>query len=194
MEATVIETGGNSAGTKWDNTHTGLIDNEGLNGTHADVASMSKCAVSEMGRNIRPFLAMKLAEPKKIMMVQLAFRADGMSLHQGKNVQVQVGSSLQYDANGPVCMEISQLSGHGLVDYYCDQVHEGQYVILSNDQQHLTICEAKVFVEPGKSGTEFLTVYVLRFQNQISACTEPPVIDRTTHTSASSYPTGSKVL
>ena len=91
---------------------------------------------------------MKLAEPKKILKVQLAFRTDGYT-SQGSNVQVQVGTSPQYNANDPVCKTIGQLSGAGLVDYECDQHHEGQYVILSNDQTYLTICEAKVIVQAG---------------------------------------------
>ena len=92
---------------------------------------------------------MKLAAPRKILKLQLAFRTDGHNT-QGKNVRVQVGSSSQYNANDPVCTDIDQLTGTGLVEYDCDQFHEGQYVILSNDQSYLTICEAKVFVETGK--------------------------------------------
>ena len=83
-----------------------------------------------------------------VLKLQLAFRTEGNE-HQGKNVRVQVGSSLQYNVNDPVCTEISQLNGTGLVDYNCDQIHEGEYVIISNDQTFLTICEAKVFVETG---------------------------------------------
>ena len=84
------------------------------------------------------------------MKVQLAFRTDG-NTWQGKNVRVQVGSSPQYNANDPVCTDIAQLTGTGLMDYDCNQFHDGQYVILSNDQSYLTICEAKVFVvDPGK--------------------------------------------
>ena len=84
------------------------------------------------------------------MKVQLAFRTDCCQ-SQGKNVQVQVGSSPQYNAYDPVCTDIDQLTGTGLMDYDCDQFHDGQYVILSNDQSYLTICEAKVFVvEAGK--------------------------------------------
>ena len=93
---------------------------------------------------------MKLAAPKKILKVQLARRTQ-CCLDQGENVRVQVGSSSQYNANDPVCTEIDQLTGSGLVDYHCDQFHEGQYVILSSDQNYLTICEAKVFVETGTS-------------------------------------------
>ena len=89
---------------------------------------------------------MKLSAPRKILRLQLAFRTDGAA-SQGKNVLVQVGTSHQYNANDPVCKTISQLSGTGLVDYNCDQRHEGQYVILSNDQTYLTICEAKVFIQ-----------------------------------------------
>ena len=83
------------------------------------------------------------------MKLQLARRTDGYN-SQAKNVRVQVGSSSQYNANDPVCTDIDQLTGTGLVEYHCDQFHEGQYVILSNDQNYLTICEAKVFVETGK--------------------------------------------
>ena len=89
---------------------------------------------------------MKLATPKIILRLQLAFRTDGYQ-NQGENVRVQVGSGPQYNANDPVCKEIDQLTGTGLVNYDCDHFHEGQYIILSNDQSYLTICEAKVFVE-----------------------------------------------
>ena len=88
---------------------------------------------------------MKLDASKQITGVQLAFRTDGYSA-QGKNVKVQVGNAMQYNGNDPVCQEIGQLTGTGLKDYSCDNVHEGQYVILSNDQQYLTICEAKIVI------------------------------------------------
>ena len=146
MEATIIATGGNSAGYVWDKTHTGLVDDNGLDGTYADVASLSKCAVSQSGSGKTPFLSMKMSAPKKVVMIQLAFRTDCCQ-YQGKNVKVQVGSSPQYKDNYPVCKEINQLTGTGLVTYHCDQVHEGQYVFLSNDQSYLTICEAKVYVK-----------------------------------------------
>ena len=42
-EATIIATGGNSAGSGWDNSHTGLTDNDGLGGSLSDVSSQ-KCA------------------------------------------------------------------------------------------------------------------------------------------------------
>ena len=100
------------------------------------------------------WLAMKLKTPEKVLKIQLAFRKDepGNYLWQGKNVKVQIGSSPLYNANDVVCTKIDQLkdTSNGLVDYDCDQIHEGQYVILSNDQPRLTICEAKVFVEPSK--------------------------------------------
>ena len=100
---------------------------------------------------------MKLATTSTVMRMQFAFRTDGHDTTQGKNVKVQVGSSPQYNVNDPVCMEIAQLSGTGLVDYDCDQFHAGQYVIISNDQAVLTICEAKVFViDPGKRDTPLL--------------------------------------
>ena len=148
VEATVIATGGNWAGSTWDKTHTGLIDNAGLAGTTADVQTYSKCGVSHRDSGKRSFLSMKLAAPNKVLRIQLASRTE-CCRYQGKNVRVQVGSSLQYNANDPVCKEIDQLTGTGLVDYECDTFHEGQYVILSNDQVYLTICEAKVFVEAG---------------------------------------------
>ena len=94
---------------------------------------------------------MKLAAPKKILKVQLARRTQ-CCLDQGENVRVQVGSSSQYNANDPVCTDINQLTGTGLMDYDCDQFHVGQYVILSNDQAILTICEAKVIVETVETG------------------------------------------
>lgn len=147
MEASIIGTGGNSAGSGWDNTHTGLIDNEGLDGTLADVSSYSKCAVSKKGSE-RAFLSMKLVGPFKIIRLKLAFRTDGHA-YQGKNVMVQVGTTPQYNVNDPVCLTIGQLGGNGLVDYDCNQHHKGQYVILSNDQTYLTICEAKVIIQVG---------------------------------------------
>ena len=147
VEAIIIGTAGNLAGTQWDNTHTGLTDNAGLDGTRADVSSKSRCAVSQRGSDKMAFLSMKLKTPRKILMIQLAFRTDGYQ-YQGQNVMVQVGSSPLYNPDNPVCKEIDQLTGTGLIDYNCDQYHEDQYVILSNDQKYLTICEAKVFVVP----------------------------------------------
>ena len=85
------------------------------------------------------------------MKLQLARRTSKGYEYQGKNVRIQVGTSPKYNANDPVCTEIAQLSGTGLVDYDCNQFHAGQYVIISNDQRLLTVCEAKVFVtHPGK--------------------------------------------
>ena len=155
-EATIIATGGNSAGNTWDNSHTGLIDNDGLAGLNSDVTTSAcvqtqcKCAVSVKNSNKRAFFSMKLDAPKTVIKLQLAPRTQCCT-NQGQNVKVQVGTSSQYNANDPVCMEIAQLSGTGLVDYDCDQFHAGQYVIMSSDQSYLTICEAKVFViDPGK--------------------------------------------
>ena len=149
VEARVIETGGNSAGNAaWDNLHTALTDNAGIGGTPPIAGP---CAVSDGRRGVRAFLSMKLEVPRKILSIQLAFRTDGQWTEQGKNVLVQVGSKMIYNPNDPVCKEIDQLAGIGLVEYECDKVHEGQYVILSNDQNVLTICEAKVFGEAGKS-------------------------------------------
>ena len=108
----------------------------------------AKCAVSQKSSGQRAFLSMKLESAKKILRIQLAPRTE-CCFGQGSNVRVQVGSGPQYNADDPVCKEIDLLGGSGLVDYECDQFHEGQYVILSNDQNHLTICEAKVFVEAG---------------------------------------------
>ena len=144
MEATVIATGGQG----WDKTHTGPT---------ADVdpwfVETPKCLREPAGfrrdSGKRPFLSMKLVAPKKILKIQLAYRTDGNTL-QGKNVMVQVGSTPQYNPNDPVCKEIEQLAGFGLVDYECDHFHDGQYIILSTDQNILTICEAKVFVESSK--------------------------------------------
>ena len=148
VEATVIATGGQG----WDKTHTGPT---------ADVdpwfVETPKCLREPAGfrrdSGKRPFLYMKLAAPKKILKIQLAFRKDELYRdryqYEGKNVRIQVGSSPQYNADDPVCKEIDQLTGAGLGDYDCDTFHEGQYVILSNDQVYLTICEAKVFVEAG---------------------------------------------
>ena len=82
-----------------------------------------------------------------IWKIQLAIRTNCCP-EQSRNVKVQVGSSPQYNDDDPVCKEIDQLSGNGLMDYNCDQYHKDQYVILSNDQFYLTICEAKVFVVP----------------------------------------------
>ena len=159
-EATIIATGGNSAGQGWDDSHTGLIDDDGLDGladsTHACTQTQCKCAVSVKNSNKRAFFSMKLDAPKTVLKLQLAPRT-GCCSGQGQNVKVQVGTSSQYNANNPVCVEIAQLSGTGLVDYDCDQFHTGQYVIISNDQAVLTICEAKVFViDPGKRDTPLL--------------------------------------
>ena len=150
MEEPVIETG-SWANTNpfWANSHTGLIDNAGLSGTNSDVSS-SKCGVVQNPQSGRAALTLKLAEPRTVVKLQLAGRTSG--LHQGKNVRVQVGSSPQYNQSDPVCTEVGQLEATGgLVDYVCDQFHEGQYIILSNDQDYLTICEAKVFVQAGKT-------------------------------------------
>ena len=146
--ATILETASNEGGSYWQVTHPGLIDGKGLAGLQTDFASLSRCAVAVKSSSSRAWLAMKLGAPKKIFGVQLARRTltDHHGLSQGKNVKVQVGNSMQYNANDPVCKEIGQLAGTGLVDYWCDNVHEGQYVILSNDQQLLTICEAKIVI------------------------------------------------
>ena len=95
---------------------------------------------------------MKLDAPKTIFRLQLATRKDHADT-QAKNVRVQVGTSSQYNANDPVCTIIPQLSGTGLMDYYCDQLYEGQYVILSTDQTYITICEAKIFAKKQNTGT-----------------------------------------
>ena len=158
-EANIIETGTNSAGGPWD-FHAGLIDGEGLAGTSADVNEKEKCGVSTRSSTQRAFFYMKLATPGTVIKLQLARRTEGHP-DQGKNVRVQVGSSPQYNVNDPVCMEIAQLSGTGLVDYDCDQFHAGQYVIISNDQDYLTICEAKVFVtDPGKRDMPLLLLKI----------------------------------
>ena len=140
--ATIVETESNPQG-HWTGTHTGLIDGKGLDGLNSDVSSKERCAVAAKGSSPRAWHAMKLDANKYIKGVQLARRTQCCS-DQGKNVKIQVGSGLQYNDNDPVCKEISILSGTGLVDYWCDNVHEGQYVILSTDQAYLTICEARV--------------------------------------------------
>ena len=143
--ATIVATYGNSAGyAKWDNSHPRLIDNKGISGVTQEHDLF--CAISRQGSGKRAFLSMELEAPQKVVRVQLAFRSDGLYPSNGKNVRVQVGSSPQYEANDPVCIDIGQLTGTGLVDYHCDKLHVGQYVILSNDQD-LLICEARVFVE-----------------------------------------------
>ena len=152
VEEPVIETGSwSNISPTWANSHTGLIDNAGLCGTDDDVQSRSKCGVVGVGGLPgRAALTLKLAEPRTVVKLQLAGRTSSAGLYQGKNVRVQVGSSPQYNQSDPVCTEVGQLEATaGLVDYVCDQFHEGQYIILSNDQTHLTICEAKVFVEAG---------------------------------------------
>ena len=147
VEATILETAGRSGtGSQYDSWHTNL--NDGI----AISAGDSNCAINYRGNEgDRPWLSLKLNEPKKVVQVQLARRTDGRSESegQGKNVRVQVGSSPTLNNNDPVCKEIDQLSGTGLVDYECDQYLVGQYVIISNDQVYLTICEAKVFVQEG---------------------------------------------
>ena len=156
-EANIIETGTNGAGGPWD-IHTGLIDGEGLAGTGPDVNGKVKCGVSSKGSKPRAFFYMKLATPGTVKKLQLAFRTDCCT-SQGKNVRIQVGASPQYNASAPVCTEVAQLSGTGLVDYNCNQFHTGQYVIISNDQAVLTICEAKVFViDAGKDNMSLLVL------------------------------------
>ena len=150
-EANITETGTNEAGGAWKDTHTGLIDGKGLAGTRPDVNGKVKCGVSEKGSTERAFFYMKLAKPSTVMKLRLAFRTDGYTT-QGKNVKIQVGTSPQYNVNDPVCTEIAQLSGAGLVEYECSQFHAGQYVIISNDQAVLTICEARVFVNDAGKG------------------------------------------
>ena len=91
------------------------------------------------------------------MKLQLARRTSKGYEYQGKNVRIQVGTSPQYNANDPLCTEIAQLSGTGLVDYDCNQFHTGQYVIMSTDKTKLTICEAKVFdTDTGKGDMPLL--------------------------------------
>ena len=151
-EANIIETGTNGAESAWKDTHTGLIDGKGLLGTSQDVNGKVKCGVSPKGSTPRAFFYMKLAKPSTVIKLQLAFRRDCCATH-GKNVKIQVGTSPQYNVNDPVCTEIAQLSGTGLVEYECSQFHAGQYVIISNDQAFITICEARVFVnDAGKGG------------------------------------------
>ena len=147
VEATILETAGRSGtGSQYDSWHTNL--NDGI----AISAGDSNCAINYRGNEgDRPWLSLKLNEPKKVVQVQLARRTDGHSeAGQGKNVRVQVGYCATLNANDPMCKEIDQLHGTGLVVYECDQYHVGQYVTFSNDQEYLTICEAKVFVEEGK--------------------------------------------
>ena len=146
-EATIMSTAGKQSGYDWDDTHPRLIDNAGIDGT-----CCANCAASRDDQDRRPWMSMTLDRPQKIMRVQLSFRKTGNAntLSHGKNVRVQVGSSSQYNPSDPVCTEIPQLPRTGPVDYDCDNYHVGQYVIFSNDQQYLDICEAKVFVR--KSG------------------------------------------
>ena len=106
--------------------------------------------------SVPPYFSLKLAKASRVVKLQLAFRTDHAT-GQGKNVMVQVGTSPQYNANDPICTEIPQLSGTGLVDYDCNQFHTGQYVIISTDRNVLTICEAKVFAaEAGKSKAVYI--------------------------------------
>ena len=69
VEAPIIETAGNDAGSIWDLTHTGLVDNAGIGGTNADVNAWQtgRCAVSQRRGSSanRAFLSMKLAAPRK---------------------------------------------------------------------------------------------------------------------------------
>ena len=154
--ATINATYGNSAGdTFWDDSHPRLIDNK-VSGTTQQEVNLN-CAVSAghvPGK--RAFLSMELDAPKKVLKVQLAFRTHDCC---GKNVRIQVGSGPQYNASDPVCRDIGQLTGVGFMDYVCDKVHVGKYVIVSNDQDYLTICEAKVFVEPINPYEDFTAMY-----------------------------------
>ena len=173
-EANIIETGeagSNSVKGPWEKSFVRLIDGEGLAGTTPD---MPKCGVSIKGSTPRAFFYMKLAKPSTVMKLQLARRTSKGYEYQGKNVRIQVGTSPQYNANDPVCTEIEQLSGTGLIDYDCNQFHTGQYVIISNDQPYLTICEAKVFaINAGKGNMSLLVLKAeprLRGKRRKKAC------------------------
>ena len=156
--ATVNATYGNSAGnTIWDNSHPRLIDNK-ISGTTQQEVNLNCAASAGQVLKKRAFLSMELDAPKKVVKVQLAFRTDGHT-DNGKNVRIQVGTGPQYNASDPVCRDIGQLTGVGFMDYVCDKVHVGKYVILSNDQNYLLICEAKVFVEPINPYEDFTAMY-----------------------------------
>merc|ERR1719323_189567 len=95
---------------------------------------------------------------KKIVGVRIARRKDpyAPALHvnhdyQAKNVKVWVGPGFLPSSQDRLCTFIPQLTeqvGATMVDYMCDpgQQHIGQYVKFSNDQDYLTICEARVLV------------------------------------------------
>ena len=150
-----METFGRITGSASDGSHTKLIDGTAT-GTFSYM--VDHCAISSRGTSMtmRPYLVMKLNGPNKVLEIQLARRTDGKSESegQGSNVRVQVADDLNFNIDAPtpmsVCKEIDQLSGTGLVSYECDHYYVGQYVFFSNDQEELTICEAKVFVQEGK--------------------------------------------
>ena len=92
---------------------------------------------------------------KKVVGVRLSRRKDPYAPapdanhdYQATNVKVTIGPSEKYDPKEPQCTMIRQLkqqTGSTMVDYNCDLgEHAGQYVKFSNDQDYLTICEARV--------------------------------------------------
>ena len=101
------------------------------------------------------YLALKLSSDdarKKVVGVRIARRKDLPS--QALNVNVTVGPSREYDPEEPQCTMIPQLKpqeGETFVDYFCKpalgQYLTGQFVKFSNDQDYLTICEARVLVQ-----------------------------------------------
>ena len=97
---------------------------------------------------------------KKIVGVRIARRKDPYAPaphvnhdDQAKNVRVTVGPSLYPSSEDRLCTYIPELreqAGATMVDYMCapyqENIGAGQYVKFSNDQDYLTICEARVLV------------------------------------------------
>ena len=71
-------------------------------------------------------------------------------------MRVTVGPSPYPSSEDRLCTYIPELmeqTGAGMVNYLCDphQQNTGQYVKFSNDQDYLTICEARVLVQDSRS-------------------------------------------
>ena len=109
------------------------------------------------------YLALELSPEdarKKVVGVKVARRRDpyAPAPHvnhdaQAKNVKVLVGPSFLPSSEDRLCTYIPELreqAGDTMVDYMCNPYQQnigaGQYVKFLNDQDYLTICEARVLV------------------------------------------------
>ena len=117
------------------------MDDLGLDGKWGD-----GCATTE-GDGVQWF-SLELNATHTVTKVQIARRMDYVA-SQGRNVRITVGSSREYDPSEPLCLpEIAELElRKGLVNYKCTKEVEGKYVKLaSSKEDHLTMCEVKVFI------------------------------------------------